>query len=171
MSGDVRARVNPVKPDKLRDPLRALLRGRVCIVGIGNRQRGDDGAGPRLIDARPPGTPGVWLDAGIAPENYLEPIARSNPDAVLIVDAAAFGGRPGERRLVSAARADAVVLSTHAGSLALLCEYLGNRTPARIQILAIEPESIGPGEGLSRAVEESVRELASWLSRLLADAG
>ena len=66
--------------------LSELLAGRVCIVGVGNRLRGDDGAGPRLIDARHPDASGVWLDAGVVPENYLEIIARANPDTVLIVD-------------------------------------------------------------------------------------
>jgi hydrogenase 3 maturation protease len=150
--------------------LRALLRGRVCIVGVGNRQRGDDGAGPRLIDARHRGTRGVWLDAGIAPENFLEPIVRTNPDTVLIVDAAAFGGLPGECRLLDASALDTVVLSTHAGSLGLLREYLSARSGARLGVLAIQPERLAVGEGLSAAVETSVRELAALLSEVLASA-
>ena len=71
-------------------------------MGVGNRQRGDDGAGPRLIDARNPAARGVWLDAGAAPENYLETIAGTNPDTILFVDAVAFGGISGECRLIDA---------------------------------------------------------------------
>ncbi len=147
--------------------LDALLVGRVCIVGVGNRGRGDDGAGPRVIDARRGGTRGVWIDAGMAPENYLEPIARSSPDTVLIVDAVAFGGIPGECRLMNVEVMDTVALSTHAGSLAMLGEYLSARTRARIQVLGIQPESIDAREGLSHSVGESVREVAAMLSDLL----
>jgi hydrogenase maturation protease HycI len=144
--------------------LRSLLEGRVCIVGVGNRQRGDDGAGPRVIDARPPGTRHTWLDAGVAPENFLEPIARVNPDTVLIVDAVAFGGLPGELRLMEADAMDAACLSTHAVALGTLTAYLSARTGARILLMAIQPETIDAREGLSQPVEKSVLELATMLS-------
>jgi len=147
--------------------LRDLLAGRVCIVGVGNRHRGDDGAGPRLIDARHPAAQGVWMDAGVAPENFLEPIVRTNPETILIVDAVAFGGFPGERRLMDVTAIDTFAVSTHAGSLAMLGDYLLARTGARIQIMAIQPERI-VGDGLSQAVETSVLKLTAMLSDLLA---
>jgi hydrogenase 3 maturation protease len=148
--------------------LRDLLRGRVCIVGVGNRQRGDDGAGPRVIDARSPTARGVWLDVGVVPENFLEQIAQQYPDTVLIVDAVAFGGLPGECRLMDATAMDtAVVLSTHAASLGMLSDYLSARTRARVQVIGIQPERIDAREGLSQPVEKSVRELTEVLSNLL----
>ena len=152
----------------LTDSLRALLQGRVCIVGVGNRQRGDDGAGPRLIDQRRSATQGVWLDAGTAPENFLEPIVKTNPDTVLIVDAVAFGGTPGECRLLDPTTMDSPALSTHAGPLSMLSDYLSARTGASIKVLAIQPERMDMREGLSRSVEKSVLELAAMLSTLLA---
>ena len=113
---------------EIKDALGALLTGRVCIVGVGSRGRHDDGAGPRLIEQHRPGTPGAWIDAGVAPENYLGSIARTNPDVVLIVDAVNFGGAPGECRLLDTNTTDTVVLSTHALSLKMLADYLSART-------------------------------------------
>jgi hydrogenase maturation protease HycI len=155
---------------KIQIELAALLDGRVCIVGVGNRGRGDDGAGPRVIDARCAGTRGVWIDAGMAPENFLETIVRSNPQTVLIVDAVAFGGFPGECRLMDAAALDTVSVSTHAGSLAVLGQYLSARAGARVKVMAIQPERIDAGEGLSHPVATSVHELTSVLSDLLSSA-
>lgn len=152
---------------KIHRELAALIHGRVCIVGVGNRHRGDDGAGPRVIDARCEGSRGVWIDAGVAPENFLEPIARSNPDTVLIVDAVAFGGFPGECRLMDAAAMEMVVVSTHAGSLGMLSEYLAARTGAGVCVVAIQPERIDARTGLSHPVERTVDELAAILSDLL----
>lgn len=152
----------------LTDSLRRLLQGRVCLVGVGNRQRGDDGAGPRVIDLRDSAARGVWLDAGTAPENFLEPIARTKPDTVLIVDAVSFGGMPGECRLLDATSVDSPALSTHAGSLSLLSDYLSARTGAHIRLLAIQPERIDLGQGLSQPVEKSVTALTAILSQLLA---
>lgn len=143
------------------------LTGRVCIVGVGNRQRGDDGAGPRLIDAKPPEAPGVWLDTGVTPENFLEPIVRTNPDTMLIVDAVAFGGLPGDCRLLDATELHSTAVSTHAGSLHMLSEYLSARIGARIRVLAIQPQRTGPSEELSEPVEKSVVELAALLSDIL----
>ena len=151
----------------IRDALREGLIGRVCIVGVGNRQRGDDGAGPSVIDARRGGTRGDWVDAGMAPENFLEPIARANPDTILIVDAVDFGGFPGDCRMMDAAAMDMVVLSTHAGSLGILGEYLRVRTGAKIHVIGIQPERIDTREGLSHHVEASVRDLTAMLSDLL----
>ena len=147
--------------------LQDLLKGHVCIVGMGNRHRGDDGAGPGVIDARPPGTPGFWLDAGSAVENFLEPIAEQNPDTVLLVDAVAFGGYPGECRLMEPKMMVSTSVSTHVGSPAMLSEYLLARTGARIRMMAIQPESLDAGEGLSPPVRNSVVELATRLSSLL----
>ena len=156
---------------ELTSALRDLLAGRVCIVGVGNRQRGDDGAGPRVIEARCPETRGTWLDVGVAPENFLEPIARTNPDTVLIVDAVNFGGSPGECRLMDVTAMHTIVVSTHAGSLSLVSDYLRARTGARVNVIAIQPKTIAAREGLSQPVEESVREVTAMLSELLAFAG
>ncbi len=158
--------VTPPDPD-LRNLLNDLIAGRVCIVGVGNRQRGDDGAGPRVIDLRAPAAQGVWLDAGIVPENFLEPIARTNPQVVLIVDAVAHGAVPGSMCLLDPSAVDTAAVSTHAGSLHLLSEYLTARTAARVKLLAIQPARLDDGEGLSRPVQESVHQLAALLSELL----
>ena len=151
--------------------LRTFLQGRVCIVGVGNRQWGDDGAGSRLIDVRRPDSPGYWFDAGVAPENFLEPIAKADPDAVLFVDAAVFGGLPGEFCLMDASRLDTTSVSTHAGSLRMLGEYLARRTGARVEVLAIQPRTVAMQKGLSAEVLHSVHALSGMLHvALLANA-
>lgn len=143
------------------------LKGRVCIVGVGNRQRGDDGAGPRVIDARDPSAGGFWLDAGMAPENFLEPVVKEEPDSILIVDAVAFGGDPGECQLIDPIKMETAAVSTHAGSLDTLCLYLANRTGAQIKVLGIQPKSLDSTSGLSPPVEEAVIASAQSLSSLL----
>lgn len=157
----------------IRNELQKLLHGRVCIVGVGNRDRGDDGAGPQVIaqhridPQQPYENQTFWIDAGATPENYLEPIVLTNPDTVLIVDAVHFDGIPGECRLLDPDAMEMAVLSTHAGSLRMLGQYLSTRTGARLLVLGIQPERIDLCEGLSDPVATSVRELASMLSELL----
>lgn len=148
--------------------LTEVLVGRVCIVGIGNRQRGDDGAGPSLIDHRRADAHGFWIDAGVAPENYLERIVKTRPDTILLVDAIAFGGVPGAWQLLETEQVDLPSISTHTGSLQLLQDYLANRLTARIYLLAIQPAQLESCEGLSTPVKKSVVELAALLPKLLA---
>ena len=134
---------------------------------MGNRQRGDDGAGPRVIDAKDPSAGGFWLDAGMAPENFLEPIVRERPDTILIVDAVAFGGDPGECRLIDPKKMEMASMSTHASSLDTLCLYLANRTGAQIKVLGIQPDRVDSTCRLSPPVEEAVIASAQSLSSLL----
>ena len=66
--------------------LKSLLSNasKLCIVGIGNRMKGDDAAGPMLIDLLDGRTKATCIDAGVAPENYLEKIVAAKPDVVLL---------------------------------------------------------------------------------------
>ena len=153
--------------NSIRGELRSLLTGQVCVVGIGNRLRGDDGAGPCVIDGRRPESSGCWIDAGVTPENFLEPIARTDPDTVLMIDAVNFGSFPGACRLIETGATNMLSLSTHAGSLSVLGQYLSARIRARLIVLAIQPQSIQLREGLSKPVANSVREIAAMLSDLL----
>ena len=75
-------------------------------MGIGNRLAGDDGAGSAVAEALRGRTAACVIDAGIAPENHLEPIVRGEPDTILLVDAANQARRRGLRP--GAAIADAV---------------------------------------------------------------
>lgn len=151
----------------LESTLRELLSDHVCIVGVGNRLRGDDGAGPTVIDQRGANTRGTWIDAGVTPENYLETIARANPVTILIVDAVDFGGSPGECRLLDPADVETLVISTHAGSLSMIADYMSARVGAEFRVLGIQPKTINIHEALSDPVTQSVRELAAMLSDLL----
>ena len=166
--------MKPTTNTNLLDPsirieLQTLLVGRICVVGVGNRYRSDDAAGPRVIDLCRSEKSGVWIDAGVAPENFLERIARTNPDVVLIVDAVDFGGTPGECQIMDINIMEMVVISTHSLSLRMLGDYLAIRTDARVSVLAIQPEVIDMGEGLSDPVARSVHAMSVLLSDLLSN--
>jgi len=71
------------------------LRRRVVLVGVGNRDAGDDGFGPRLaaqLSRR--GVPRC-LDCGTTPENFLGRIVALAPTDVIFADAVDFARQPG----------------------------------------------------------------------------
>ena len=141
--------------------LREALTPRSMIVGVGNRLRGDDGAGPALVDAL--GDSVATLDCGVAPENYLEKIVAAEPDTVLFVDVLEAGGEAGKMRLVEPKDIGDAGLSTHALSLQMASEYLQARFPVRVLLLGIQPEALELDSGLSEAVAAAVACAASLI--------
>ena len=145
------------------EQLRDFLHGKVCILGIGNRQWRDDGVGSYAAEALS-GYPGLdVIDAGFVPENHLEAVAKYNPDCILMVDATDFGGEPGQARLIFPDKVAYSGVSTHAGSLRMLAEYMHQRTRAEVALLAIQPGDTSAGESLSKAVSESFQDLVENL--------
>jgi hydrogenase 3 maturation protease len=136
---------------------------RVAVVGVGQRLRGDDGAGPAVARrlAALAGASLQVVDAGHAPENCLGPIVRFGPDAILFVDAACGGLAPGELTWLRPDEADSRGGSTHTLSLAMLAAYLSAETGAAVHVLGIEPGEMAFGEGLSPVVEETVAQAAA----------
>jgi len=143
----------------IRDLFSGLFGSRTVILGVGNPLRGDDGFGPAFI-AELNGIPGVLcLDAGSAPENYLGKIIKEDPDNVLIVDAAHLEKSPGEYDIL---RKDEIIRSgftTHDLSPVMFIEYLEERTRADIIMLAVQPESLEMGAGMSAPVRRTLDDL------------
>ncbi len=151
----------------LEKSLRGLLNGRVLLLGIGNRLRSDDAAGPLLADRLSGRVNAEVIDAGDVPENYIGPIRKLGPEVVLALDAVRSGRRPGQVQLFG--REDVVDLtsSTHDIGLGSLLEFISQETGARVFLLGIEPQDTGFGEELSKPVEQAVEEIEALLVRLL----
>ena len=148
--------------------LQRLSNGRVCLLGIGNRARRDDGAGSVVAAALQAARGERVIDAGTVPENYLEKLARTEPDTIIVVDAVDFGAMPGEWRVFDPERIAPAGISTHALSLRMTVQYLRARTAAKVILLAIQPASIGEGDTLSEPVARTVAFLRDTLPAILA---
>ena len=146
--------------------LQDVLTGRICVLGVGNRLRGDDGAGCVLVDRVSGQIDAVCLDAGTAPENLLEKVVRAEPDTVLLVDAARLGASPGSVRLFAPSALAAGTFSTHAPSLEMASDYIRSRCGAEVLVLGIQPASTGLCNGLSPAVADAVEDLGTALARM-----
>jgi len=151
---------------QLKDQLTHFVNGRVCLLGIGNRWHHDDAVGPYLaeaIEARPEYD---VIDAGIIPEDYIETAAHKHPGTILMVDATDFGGEPGEVRLLYPDQVAYSGVSTQAGSLRMLAEYMTARTHARVALLAVQPADTSDGKGLSQPVSRTLDDLLDALPEI-----
>jgi hydrogenase 3 maturation protease len=153
--------------------LEAVARGRVVVVGVGNALKADDAAGPMLAEALRRRFPDRVFDAGQVPESYLGPIRRARPDTILLVDAADFGGEPGDVRLASSDDIEGLVLGTHAAPLSMFMAMSAAETGAIVRLVAIQAKSIGLGGTMCAEVEAAVERLALVLEAILslADSG
>jgi hydrogenase 3 maturation protease len=149
---------------RLAEHLAGLTRGRTLIVvGVGNPLRGDDGAGPLVIE-KLGGHDGVRrIDAGTTPENWYGPLLAHAPAIVLFVDAADHGARPGECVLVPADDLAPRDGGTHAPTLRLLAHLLAPRG-IDSWLLGIQPARTATGATLHPAVGAAVDEVVAAIA-------
>ncbi len=147
--------------------LTRMLAGRVVIACIGNELRGDDGVGPFIAGLLKPTDSMTLVDCGETPENYLGVIARHKPEKVLIIDAAYFGGEPGDIKTVKKSEIGGGGASTHDAILTLFADYIEARTGAEAFFIAIQPKSSQVGSGLSPEVEAAGLRLAAAINDIL----
>ncbi len=143
--------------------LKAHLKGRAVILGIGNALRSDDGIGSLLAGRIKDKIPYPVYDAGASPENYLGKIVKESPDNIIIIDAVDFGGKPGEFRVIEGQELQTTNLfSTHNASISMVINYLKSNLKADIIILMIQPKSVSFGDKLSLEVQGAINKLEDW---------
>ncbi|MGZ4862970.1 MAG: hydrogenase 3 maturation endopeptidase HyCI [Halobacteriota archaeon] len=143
---------------------------KIALLGIGNELRRDDSVGLAVID----GLGALIDDPSISlvkchevPENFTGRVKRFNPACVILIDAADFGGAPGEVRVFELNELEGIEITTHRPSLAVLGEYLQSETSAGIFVIGIQPEDQEFGEGLSPAVRRASTMVAGALRTAL----
>jgi hydrogenase maturation protease len=153
----------------LRDDLRRCLTGRVCLVGIGNPDRGDDAFGLRLAEAmRDLGHPDVVL-AERVPERWTERLARGGFQAVVFLDTVQMNAAPGDVVFLESAQIAARYpqLSTHKLSLGTLAALIEVEGPTRVFLLGVQPQSLDYGAELSVPVRMTLEILRDLLAESL----
>lgn len=145
------------------------LTGRVCLMGLGNFDYGDDGFGVRLAEELlEAGVPDVIV-AGTAPDRYLGRVADGGFDHVIFLDAVDFGGAPGSAVFLSA---DEIAgrfpqISTHKISLGALAKWAAANGTTQAWLLGVQPQSIRPGQTLTPTVSATLDLLRALLLELI----
>jgi hydrogenase maturation protease len=159
-------------PD-LREQLQQCFQGRVCLMGLGNVDYGDDGFGVRLAEelkseirnpkaegnpksegrSEDPGRSSSdfglrshVIVAGTTPERVIGRVADESFDHVIFLDAVEFGGAPGSVVLLNSDEITARYpqISTHKISLGLLAKWAEVNGTTKAWLLGVQPESLKP---------------------------
>jgi len=146
--------------------LSATEKPAVLVIGVGNPLRGDDAAGPAVIqhlqNRLPPSAVTLQLDSdGVSLMEAWQGFGR-----VIVVDAAGSGAAPGAIHRFDAARTELprglFHYSSHLFGVAEaveLARQLG-RLPERLVVYGIEGAGFAYGEGLSAEVAAAVERVA-----------
>jgi len=132
----------------------------IVVCGIGNRMRGDDSLGPRVIDALKGRTEAMLIDCGEAPESFLGKIEKARPERIIIVDAVQMDKSVGAIEIIDTKKIKGVVMSSHNIPMTLFLEYLDTRVKCEIIFLGIQPKSIEFNQEISSECRKAVPKAA-----------
>ena len=147
--------------------LQRTLQGRICVMGVGNVDYGDDGLGVYLAEElAAAGVAGVII-AGTTPEHYLASVAEQRFDHLLLVDAVDFGGEPGSVTFLNAAEIEHGYpqISTHKISLGVLAKVM-EEAGTRVWLLGVQPESLRPGQYLTATLQATLEAIHGLLKEV-----
>lgn len=150
---------------------------RPLVIGIGNPQRKDDGAGPAVIrglraafDASGDTCPWDLLECHGDPASLIEIL--KDRSCVLLIDAVTSGSPTGTLHLLDAAQPLPTALfsvpSTHNLGLAEALELARafEQLPLDVRVVGIEAEDMGYGTSFSPGMDQAVRRVTKALLHL-----
>ncbi|MEO0190923.1 MAG: hydrogenase maturation protease, partial [candidate division WOR-3 bacterium] len=111
---------------------------KVCILGVGNIQKGDDGVGPLIIKMLIPKLKKqkckeiLLIDCGEAPENYSGEIRKFQPALTIIIDVCISGKKPGTIHIVKPEKIQYDDFSTHRLPLSMFVKFLEETIPTKV---------------------------------------
>jgi hydrogenase 3 maturation protease len=147
--------------------LERILPGKVMVLGVGNRLRGDDGVGSLIAEELKGLSPLAVLDCGEVPERFTGIIKEARPQTLLILDALDFKGRAGEIRLFEGTEIASVTFDTHKPSLSLLVKYLQAELGCAVYLLGIQPHSLAFGNNLNAEVAAAAKMIQAVLVKFI----
>jgi hydrogenase maturation protease len=152
----------------LRTQLERSLQGRICLMGLGNPDYGDDGFGVRLAEELLGAGILDVVVAGTAPDHYIGVTTDQEFDHVVFLDAVEFGSAPGSAVFLNAEEIDSRFpqISTHKISLSVLAKFIESNGITKAWLLGVQPESIRKDQSLSPRIRATLDVLCELLFRL-----
>ncbi len=144
---------------------------RVVLMGVGNPMRGDDAVGVAVIQRLQeyPIPSVMLLNTETVPESYIGKVESHRPTHVLLIDAANFGGRPGDTRLIDSQHIGGHAVSTHSLPLTIFISYIEKSLGVEVLLLGVQPKTVVFSEELTPELAEASERIAETLRRVLSE--
>ncbi len=141
--------------------------GRVYVLGLGNTDRGDDGAGVLVAEALKKPFPGFSFSEHDGIEGTVLDISERPGEAtVFFVDAADLRESPGTVRLVRKEDIRETEITTHRVAVALMSSIL-ERSGKRSAVIAIQPRMIEFRGRVTTEVAQAVSRVTEALGSVM----
>jgi len=156
----------------LRSHLERCLRGRLCLMGLGSIECGDDGFGIRLAEALReiavdrPGSEGVSVVvAGTSPERFVGQVVQEGADHLIFLDAVDISAPPGAVTVMETGEMGLRFpqVSTHRLSLGLLSRWVEGAGDTKAWLVGVQPVSLRPSRRLTPPVEAALEVLRATM--------
>jgi len=141
--------------------------GKVYVLGLGNTDRADDGAGVLVATALKKRFPLFSFSEHDGVEGTVLDISEKDEDAaVLFVDAADLRAAPGSIRIVPKEEIRETEITTHRVAVALMTSLL-EKAGKKTAVICIQPKVIAFRADVSAEVQGSIKRLTSVLSDVM----
>jgi len=135
---------------------------KICIIGVGNTENGDDVVGPlttmmimfRLKRRKCKNL--IFINGAEIPENFTGNIRKFQPTLTIIIDSCISGKKPGTIYIADSEKIQTNDVSTHRMPLSMLVKFLEETIPTKVIILAIEPKNLNFRNDISSEVNQAI---------------
>lgn len=144
-------------------------RTKIAIVSVGDPFLSDDDIGNTVVGQLKKELKKEWskhlvIRAENRIENFLVKLKEASPELLLIIDAVAFEGEPGDVRIFGTGQISDVFASTHRPSMDIIRSFL----PAtEIRVIGIRPAKVEPGEKLSDELKKKLPRIKNEIRRII----
>ncbi len=164
-------RDTPGDPEEdLRSRLEDIVgKGRVYVLGLGNTDRADDGAGVLVAHALKKLFPSFSYSEHDGVEGTVLDISEKDEDAtVLFVDAANLNEVPGSFRVIRRDDIKQTEITTHRVAVALMASVL-EKSGKESAVVCIQPGRIEFRGDVTQPVQRAIATVTSVLKQLMID--
>jgi len=156
-----------IKEEVISELSRLVNSNNIIFVGLGNRNRGDDAAGLKLIDDLEHINPGLFISEEKGIESIiLRIIGGEKNQKIIFIDACDLNASPGDITFMRLENINDNRISSHRLPISTLISLLKNKGKSAY-LLGIQPFSLKFGNGISGSVESTLRELEDIIRKNL----
>ncbi|MCD6423579.1 MAG: hydrogenase maturation protease [Elusimicrobia bacterium] len=130
------------------------------VVCIGNELKADDGIGP-FIAKRAREFSKIFIDAGMAPENYFFMLYSIPQKIIIVIDAVDMGLKPGEVQILPLEKLTIQGISTHSLGIKEVFSLL-EMNGKEIYFIGIQPKSVELEGKISDEVLKTAEEILNF---------
>jgi hydrogenase maturation protease len=122
--------------------LNIIIRMKLLLCGMGNKERGDDGFGPYIVENVRETDNLKKIDCNLYPENYLNKIVSLNPDLIIFFDTVKKeGAKTFLLRNDEIVTNNPISVSTHNLPFSAIYQFLRENSKAEIFLLGVSVNS------------------------------